>query len=278
MRVRHVVIGLVMLAAMGVAAMSLIVAVNIAGGCAHHAPIDPNVTRDPARQYQLMVLAAQEAKNIADPQLRLTRQLNLANMQIHRGRGADAGRTLTDAANTLTKDGEKLTNHQRLSGWVSVSELARRAGHRVQAEAACKAAVEAVNNLDNVPERCQYVMGIARELHALYGPPNAVELLTQAGPWAKRIDNVGERRQALTGFAAALFNLDAFTQGQSVLQQDDDPIWRTDTLTAMSQPAAGSSGSWLGSKSESYGRQMNFADNFHQQPVPAPGTPVDPPR
>jgi hypothetical protein len=166
----------------------------------------------------------------------------------------------------------------RLSGWVSVSELARRANLRPQAEQACGKAVTHLNALSDLAERCQYVMGIARELHALYGPPKAVEMLTSAGAWAKAIDHTAERRKAMSGFAAALFNLDAFTQGQSVLQQDDDPVWRTDTLTAMSQPVAGRSGSWLGSKSESYGRQLDFEANFQQQSAPASGAPAEPPR
>lgn len=266
MRINKFVTGMLASAAIIVAILALIIAVNSPIGCASHPPIGPNVNRDPGRQYQLMLLAVDAAKDIADAHERLKRQLNLADMQINRSRNADAAATLTDAADTLKKDGGKLTNHTRLSGWVSVSELSRRAGLRSQAEAACGEADKALHTLDSLPERCQYVMGIARELHALYGPPKAIELLREAGPWAKKIDNPAERRKALSGFAAALFNLDAFSDGQAVLKQDDDAIWRTDTLTAMSQPAPGSS--WLSSSRETYGKQMDYNANFRQQARP----------
>ena len=168
----------------------------------------------------------------------LTRQLNLADQQLQRGWTADAPVTLKGARDTLlSKDASKLTFHARLSGWVSISELSRNAKDIPAAASACDHAIKELKAIDNQASRCKYVMGIANEAQYLKGLPAARDLLVMAGPWAREISNQPERRSALTTFASALFNLDEYAAGQTVMRQDPDAAWRSETLSALASAA-----------------------------------------
>ncbi|MEX0774829.1 MAG: hypothetical protein WD042_03840 [Phycisphaeraceae bacterium] len=242
-------------------------------GCSTRPPVTGTIRHSDARNQRLMALAAEEAGAIKDVDARLTRQLNFADQQIKRGWPRDARVTLTGAAGTLTNEGKALNDHARLSGWVSVSELSRGAG---DAEAGLRAVDQAVGELRKIAdeaERCQYVMGLANELQYLKGPHDAAALLSEAGPWARQMDDVPERRRALMAFASALFNLDDFTPGQGVLRQDDDATWRSDMLLALATPqvdmgahrAAEPREMDVSSGSLYWGKQLKFQDVFQGQ-------------
>jgi len=107
-----------------------------------------------------------------------------------------------------------LNEHARISGWVSASELSRTAKDDTGALAACESAVSAMRNIGDPARRCDYVMGICNELQYLKGKDAAAQLLAEAGPWTRAIDDVKRRRQAVVSFAATLFSLDELTRGQ----------------------------------------------------------------
>jgi hypothetical protein len=190
------------------------------------------------RSRRLMGLAAQEAALIKDVDARLTRLLNLAEVQINRNWKEDARATLGSASTTLGgPDAKQLNDHAHLSGWVSVSELSRAADDNPAAVLACEAAVKSMENLEDPAKRCQYVMGVANELQYLKGKPAAAALLDKSGPWTAAIDNVTERRRAIVSFAGALFNLDDYAAGQRMLQKEDDATWRSEVLTTLANTA-----------------------------------------
>lgn len=208
----------------------------ILGGCGTP-PVSGHLRPSQDRSQRLTAMAADEAKLIPDADTRLTRQLNLAYLQIARGWEADARGTLAAAVETLnSNEAAKLNDHARLSGWVSISELSRRIKDDVIARNACDQAVKAVRQIEDPARRCEYVMGIANELQYLQGKPAAINLLAEAGPWTRSIDNLSRRRQAEVAFASALFNLDDYDAGQKMLRQDEDPAWRSQTLLSMAMP------------------------------------------
>jgi hypothetical protein len=201
-------------------------------GCSTPGTLTGNLNPTPDRSRRLMALAAEEAAAIPDVDARLTRQLNLADLQIQRGWQDDARVTLAAARATLASaDAAKLNDHARISGWISVSELSRTVDDTVGATKACEGAIAAMNAIADPAVRCDYVMGISNELQYLKGPEAAARMLAAAGPWTKSIDDVARRRQAVVSFAAALFNLDDYAAGQKLLRNEDDPAWRSDTLT-----------------------------------------------
>ena len=216
-----------------------------------------------------MALAADEAALISDVDTRLTRLLNLADTQIQRGWSEDAKVTLAAAYKTLASaDAMKLNQHARISGWVSISELSRGVKDMAGAASACEGAIAAVLGIEDPARRCQYVMGVSNELQYLKGKPAAVEFLTKAGAWTRSIDDVPARRQATASFAAALFNLDDFQAGQSMLKQDDDPTWRSDTLAKFASISEG--GGRLEAKAGSaemprFGRDLHYKQVFQGQ-------------
>lgn len=241
-----------------------------------------NVTEQ--RSRQLTALAAQEAGLIEDIDARLTRQLNLADMQIRRDWPADARTTLTGARSTLeSEEASKLNDHARISGWVSVSELSREVKDMATARAACEGAEQAVRTIEDPAVRCEYVMGVANERQYIDGAPVAARLLTEAGPWTQSIDHVERRRQAVVGFASALFNLDDFAAGQQMLRHEPDPAWRSDTLIGLAsmdrkrhdvQPSAPQAAEMREESSPRlrattddryFGKQLNYRDVFQGQ-------------
>jgi hypothetical protein len=192
------------------------------------------------RAQHLTALAAQEAAMIADIDVRLTRLLNLAELQM-RHKWLDGARaTLEASRQTLgSSAGKQLNEHARISGWVSVSELSRQARDDAGALSACDGALAAIRAIEDPARRCDYVMGVCNELQYLRGKPAAAGLLAEAGPWTKSIDDVRLRRLAVVSFASALFNLDDFARGQQMLRQEDDASWRSDTLTLLAAASMG---------------------------------------
>jgi hypothetical protein len=216
-----------------IAITSGIVMVSI-HGCAEPPTLTGRLRPSDERSRHLMRLAAEEASLISDVDTRLTRLLNFADMQIQKKWLDEARATLNAARKALgSDDAKQLNEHARISGWVSVSELSRQAGDNPGALSACDGAVDAMRSLDDPARRCDYVMGICNELQYLKGMPAAAALLAEAGPWTKEIDDIPRRRQAVVAFASALFNLDDFTRGQQMLRQEDDPTWRSETLTQL---------------------------------------------
>jgi hypothetical protein len=203
-------------------------------GCAQPPRLTGRLLPSEQRSQKLMALAAEDAAQISDVDARLTRLLNLADAQVQRKWAADARTTLGMARQTLSsQDAANLNDHARLSGWVSISELSRLAGDDDGGIAACDGAVAAMRAIDNPDTRCDYVMGVCNQIQYLKGKPAAAQVLCEAGPWTKAIDDVPRRRQAVVSFAAALFNLDDFTNGQKMLRNEPDASWRSDTLTQL---------------------------------------------
>lgn len=220
--------------------MSLVAGGTVLGlyGCQEPERVTGTIRPADDRDRKLVALAAEEAGLFEDVDAGLTRQLNLANEQLRRGWTADAPVTLKGARDRLLgKDASKLSIHARLSGWVSISELSRAARDTTSASNACDQAIKELESYGNQAARCKYVMGIANEAQFLKGLPAAKNLLVSAGGWAREIGDKNERRTALTTFASALFNLDEYTAGQTVMRQDPDASWRSETLSALASAA-----------------------------------------
>lgn len=218
-----------------VGGVTLVLTASSPGGCGAKTDLSGDLRNSPERSRRLTHLASMEAATIGDVDARLTRLLNLAELQIHRDWRDDARQTLALARKTL---GDKdlsvaLNEHARISGWVSCSELSRAADDPGAAMVACDGAVTALRALEDPALRCEYVMGVGNELSHLKGKRVASALLVEAGPWTREIDDLARRRQAVVAFASALFNLDEFDAGQTLLRNEDDPVWRSDMLLAL---------------------------------------------
>lgn len=244
----------------------------VSAGCQTQPRITGTLTPSATRSQKLMAMAADEAGNIPEPDMRLTRQLNLANQQIHRGWKTDAQTTLTHAAQTLkSKDAAQLNDHARVSGWISISQLGRQTGTAELAAQACDNAVAVMEKIEDPAKRCQYVFGIANELQYHKGQPAAAAILSKAGPWTRSIDHLQQRRDALVSFASALFNFDDYIAGQGMLRQDDDPAWRSDTLARLANfpPAPASMALDKSAASpqqvQPYGKQLDFGSIFENK-------------
>lgn len=200
--------------------------------CAHNGDLN---TRWPVGDQgrQLMSLAAREASRIDDPDRRITRQLNLADIQRERFGATDAIVTLSEARQTLQETADQLKPHVLLSGWVSISQISRRANNPAMAKLACTEAVERLHSLPGGALRCRYVFGVANEVKHLLSGEETTTLLERAGGWAAEIGDTAERRQALQAFAVALFNLGHYDQGVTVLRNDPDAVWRSDALAML---------------------------------------------
>lgn len=190
------------------------------------------------RSRQLMVLAAGEARLIPDADVRLTRQLNIANEILSQHGKDGAVEALHHATETLTTVGRQLSGHALLAGWVSVAQLARRSSSDALAT---EAAGRAVNELERIPdpaERCDYVMGVAEEVSHSIGSPSAATLLMKSGDWAAAIIDSSTRRSARLAFASALFNLEDYEAGTAVLRKENDPLWSSDAMVSLASPGS----------------------------------------
>lgn len=199
----------------------------------------PHVTND--RSRKLSVLAATEAGFIKDPDARLTRQLNIADQVQQRYSPEDALSVLEQATKTLHDVGPALDGYTRISGWVSVSQLARKSMGNAMAEGAAKDAQKELEALPELGERCQYVLGVAEEVGQSQGDDAAIALLTKGGEWAKGIGDTNDRRGARLAFATALFNLNAYEGGVASLRAEEDATWSSDTMLAIASRDADNS-------------------------------------
>jgi hypothetical protein len=193
---------------------------------------------DPDR---VLHMAGEEAGGIANPTARLTRQLNVAFRQIQHMRLADARSTLGRARGTLegvhdasVHDQPPLSDHDRLAGWVSVSELSREAEDKAVADVALGRALGHLENMQPEQARCEYVPGIAREVRKLRGDKAAAGLLVRAGEWAAKIPELPTRRAAYLVFATELFRANDYEAARLMVRRDGDATWRADALTAVS--------------------------------------------
>jgi hypothetical protein len=268
--------------AMGVTAW---LAMILLSGCAGSGGVSGTPQRTPERGRQLLSLAGQEAGKITDLNARITRQLNIASLQIDAADPRAGAATLQEAMKTLGLPAAQtqLNDHTRMSGWVSVSELARQAGDKVLANAACDGGDKTLRAIAKIGDRCQYVMGLANEISHLRGDKPAVDLLIEGGQWAKDIGDREERRRAIAAFAVALFNIDRYDSGLATLQNEEDAAWRSDKLVEWSRPRvfapiliaqdsfglterAGQAG--YISQDGFYGKSLRFDQNFKGAPMP----------
>ncbi len=192
------------------------------------------------RSGRLLEMAGKEAAGISNTLDRFTRQLNIANTQVRTLRNADALQTLKLAHETLAgAKRDEIDDFHRIAGWTAISQLSRQAGDREMALAASDQAQAALNDVQPVAQRPQYVLSLATELQELRGTAAAVELLDSGGAWAADIQESPVRRRALAAFAYRLLTLDAFDDAQSMLRRDPDPAWRTDEFLALANRFSG---------------------------------------
>src|SRR5207248_7143310 len=108
------------------------------------------------------------------------------NVQILRGLTGAARAALGAARETL--QGAALTDeHLRLAGWISISELSRRAGDLENARESVKEALRFLRALEPVPRRAEYARGGAAEVRLLEGSAASAEVLREATAWAALI-------------------------------------------------------------------------------------------
>ena len=193
---------------------------------------------DAERSRRLIELAQKSAAEVIIPKERLTRQLNIAEVQLMRQSASDAQATLAAARKTITDSSkDQLDDYTRLAGWVSISQLSRRANDPVTADVAITQAISSIKILEPKAQRCDYVISLAGEVREVRGKAAAGKFLAQAAPWALEKDNKTQHRQILLAFAReAFFQCDAFDDGRVILQQDSDAGWQSDMLLAMATP------------------------------------------
>ena len=244
---------------------------------------------------RVLHMAGQEAGQISNPTARLTRQLNIAFRQINHAKLADARSTLAQARKTLESvhdaavhDQPPLSDHDRLAGWISVSELSRDAEDPATANVALDRALSHLNKIEPPHARCDYVPGIAREVRQLRGDRPAAALLVTAGEWAANIPELPTRRAAYLALATELFRANDYEAARQLVRRDEDATWRADALTAVSDQArwgpvlayrvSGPLGEAAGRASESssetsssqaagkgFGKPLDFKSTFYRQ-------------
>lgn len=224
-------------------AFALFVCATLFAGCQARtgAALDPD---------RILHMAGEEAGQINAPKERLTRQLNIANRQTENSHAADARKTLAEARSTIEHaDKNALTDHERLAGWISLSELARNADDKPFANGALDRALASLENLTPAQARCEYVLGVEREVKILRRDAPAAKLLVTASEWAMELPQQTTRRSAYVAFAEELFRCNDYEAARAVLRRDPDAGWRSDSLTSISDHArweAPSVGSWFG--------------------------------
>jgi hypothetical protein len=175
-------------------------------------------------------------RSIPDADVRLTRQLNIANEILLRFGKEGASEALLEATETLNTVGPHLDGHALLSGWVSVAQIARRASADGLATDAVTRAMREIERMPNVAERCDYVIDVAEEASHALGAPQAVALLMKSGDWAQAIGSTQDRRSARLAFASALFNLEDYEAGAAILRKEQDALWSSDALIQLASP------------------------------------------
>jgi len=192
---------------------------------------------DASRSGRLLTMAAEEAGFIDSLQDRLTRQLNVADMQNQMGEKGEAVKTLKLAMTTLkAEDSEKkMDDFRRIAGWTSVAQLSHRAGDDGLGWKAYVEAVEVLNSVKPESKRAAYVLSLSQVAFELKGKEEAGRLLVSGGTWAVKIDDVATRRFALTTFAQQLVTYDNLDDARIVMRNELDAAWRADTLAAMAR-------------------------------------------
>lgn len=238
------------------------------GACASSGRTGPD---DPDR---LLHMAGEEAALIQDGKLRLARQLAIAFRQNANGRYGDARSTLARARQTLAAaECGALNDHDRLAGWISVSELCRGASDGNGAGQALDQAIRHLQQMNPPHERCQYVLGVAREAKALHGVPAATLILLDGGGWAVEIPDVARRRQAYLAFVNQLLGFGDYDSALKVLRNDTDATWRSDTLLALADsgrrhryvPEVGLARAMQEvAPAAGYGRALDYASTYQQ--------------
>ena len=232
---------------------------------------------DPDR---ILHMAGDEAGQIAAPKERLTRQLNIANRETQTGRPANALNTLAQARQTLEHaDKNAFSDQERLSGWISLCELARNANDKAFAAAALDQALSALNQLTPDPARCEFVPGIEIEVRAVRGDAAAASLLRTAADWAMDLPQQPIRRLAYFAFAEELFSCTDYDGAIAVLRHDKDAAWRSDALTTMSDRARGIVNTRMVAmpgnidrSAESFGPSVRGLTDAEAAPTTAPST------
>lgn len=191
----------------------------------------------PSRAGRLLTIAGEEANLIDSLNDRLTRQLNIADLQIQANQKGEAIKTLTLATATLRAEekDDKLAmdDFRKIAGWTSVAELNKRAGDDKAALDAYLNAVEALNSVKPVATRAEYVLSLSQICFEIRGKQEAIALLVKGGEWAREITNVGVRRYALWTFAESLVSYDDLDSARAVMRNEPDARWRSDALLAM---------------------------------------------
>lgn len=227
------------------------------------------------RSGKMLTMAAEEAMFVDNLDMRLARQLNIADLQNKTNRKTDAAHTLQLAKDTLSsaEARKQLTEFRRIAGWTSISELARAADDKSLANAACNEALETLYSVKPEAARAEYVLSLSEEVKELRGNVEAGRLLVKGGEWAGTIPDKTVRRQALSAFANQLMMFDQFEEARTVLRNDSDAAWRVDVLTASAQnlnmeqtTRVTMSGAAMKSVTinNTYGKNVRFRDTFQQ--------------
>jgi hypothetical protein len=207
------------------------------------------------RNRVLLQMAAEEAGGVESPKLRLKQQLNIAEIQIRNGHDHEAQASLAQAWRTLETTQTDLDTHTMLAGWVSISELSRRADDKKTAARAARTAEDALLALEDPTERCDYVLDLARELALVFDEQRATKLLVTAGPWAAMLKPQSRRREVYVAFADRLFDYEAYRQGRALLARDPEPYWRSETLIKLAQGPLDKQTMWKG-------KWLDYESNF----------------
>ncbi len=235
------------------------------------------------RREELLIMASEEVTFITNAKERLTRQLNIADLQISMGHKPDAAKTLAAARDNLTATAAAdMDDLSRMSGWVSISELARAADDKVLAGKACDDGRELLSSIKPDATRCEYVLGLAEEIYQLRGQPDAARLVIQGGQWASTMMDKTTRRQALVAFMDRLMTYEDYDGARKVLRQEPDAVWRADILTGLARTetpedkvagnsireaqmeAHAASAMVPSSRDQFYGRRLDYQSNLKQ--------------
>jgi hypothetical protein len=240
---------------------------------------------DTTRSGKLLTMAAEEAGFIPSLSQRLTRQLNIADLQIQSGDSAHAIKTLALAAATLRveeTDKKTLDDFGRIAGWTSIAELSHGAKDDKTAADAYLNAVEALHSVQPESQRAQYVLSLSQVAFERRGKAEAVQLLISGGQWARKIPVKDTRRFALASFSNALVSYDQLEDARTLLRQEPDPAWRSDTLADIAtgvrfvQPnetgrfdaprtASAAGSELLPSQKDSFNKDVRYGANFRQK-------------